>query len=174
MEVPPYFLEQRFGQDNPLPVNHPEFYYGFFGVTCTLTVVGIVIATLVLLPQTWAAVRAARANRLESSMNPAIGSALAGIGLTVPIVVPASIVFDSPLVLGLEPKDLALPALTFVVSAINASCEWVAQTFLSVRARHRQECLCHRCIGCAAVSNMMQGAMHLVLIAAFGFPAFVP
>ena len=45
MVIPPYFLEQRFGQDNPPPVNHPEFYYGFFGVTCTLTVVGIVIAT---------------------------------------------------------------------------------------------------------------------------------
>ena len=40
--------------------------------------------------------------------------------------------FDLPLVLGLEPKDFAMPALTFVVSAINASCESVAQTFLSV------------------------------------------
>ena len=49
------------------------------------TVVGIVIATLVLLPQTCAPVRAARANRLQSSMNLAIGSALAGIGLTVPL-----------------------------------------------------------------------------------------
>jgi Ca2+/H+ antiporter len=48
----------------------------------------------VLLPGTWAAVRDARANRLQSSLNPAIGSALAGIGLTVPVVVPASIVFD--------------------------------------------------------------------------------
>ena len=63
--------------------------------------------------------RAARANRLQSSMNPAIGSALADIGLTVPVVVPASIVFDLPLVLGLEPKDIAMPALTFVVSAIT-------------------------------------------------------
>src|SRR5262249_15838842 len=79
-------------------------------------------------------VRAARANRLQSSMNLAIGSALAGIGLTVPVVVPASIVFDLPLVLGLEPKDLAMAALTFVVSAINASCESVAQTFMSVQA----------------------------------------
>ena len=81
--------------------------------------VGIVIATLVLLPQTCAAVRAARANHLQSSMNLAIGSALAGIGLTVPVVVPASIVFDLPLVLGLKPKDLAMPALTFAASAIT-------------------------------------------------------
>ena len=110
------------------------------------TVVGIVIATPVLLPQTWAAVRAARATRLQSSMNPVIGSAPAGIGLTVPVVVPASIDFDLPLVLGWEPKDIAMPALTFAVSAItlgtgrtiaccviNASGESVAQTFLSVR-----------------------------------------
>src|SRR5262245_33401912 len=47
-------------------------------------VVGIVIAALVLLPETWAAVRAARADRLQTSMNLAIGSALASIGLTVP------------------------------------------------------------------------------------------
>ncbi len=53
-------------------------------------VVGIVIAGLVLLPETWAAVRAARANRLQNAMNLAIGSALACIGLTVPAVVVAS------------------------------------------------------------------------------------
>src|SRR6185437_323106 len=79
------------------------------------TVVGIVIATLVLLPETWAAVRAARANRLQSSMNLAIGSALACIGLTVPVVVLASIAFKLPLVLGLDPKDIALLAMTFVM-----------------------------------------------------------
>ena len=54
-------------------------------------VVGIVVAGLILLPETWAAVRAARADRLQSSMNLAIGSALACIGLTVPVVVLASI-----------------------------------------------------------------------------------
>jgi Ca2+:H+ antiporter len=111
------------------------------------TVVGIVIATLVLLPETWAAVRAARANRLQSSMNLAIGSALASIGLTVPVVVLASIVFDLPLVLGLEPKDLVMLALTFVVSAITLG---TGRTY------------------------MMQGAVHLVLFAAFLFLAFVP
>ena len=67
-------------------------------------VVGIVIAALVLLPETWAAVRAARANRLQSSMNLAIGSALACIGLTVPVVVLASVVFGLPLVLGWSPR----------------------------------------------------------------------
>src|SRR5262249_58950036 len=68
-------------------------------------VVGIVIAALVLLPETWAAVRAARANRLQSSMKLAIGSALACIGLTVPVVVLGSIAFMLSLVLGLVQKD---------------------------------------------------------------------
>jgi Ca2+:H+ antiporter len=110
-------------------------------------VVGIVIAGLVLLPETWAAVRTARADRLQTSMNLAIGSALACIGLTVPVVVLASIAFDLPLVLGLEPKDMAMLAVTFLVSAVTLG---TGRTYL------------------------MQGAVHLVLFAAFLFLAFVP
>jgi Ca2+:H+ antiporter len=110
-------------------------------------VVGIVIAALVLLPETWAAVRAARANRLQSSMNLAIGSALACIGLTVPAVVLASVIFKFPLVLGLDPKDMVLLALTFVVSAVTLG---TGRTY------------------------MMQGAVHLVLFAMFLFLALVP
>jgi len=110
-------------------------------------VVGIVIAALVLLPETWAAVRAARADRLQSSMNLAIGSALASIGLTVPAVVVASAIFHFPLMLGLEPKDMVLLALTFVVSAVTLG---TGRTY------------------------MMQGAVHLVLFAAFLFLALVP
>jgi Ca2+:H+ antiporter len=111
------------------------------------TVVGIVIAALVLLPETWAAVRAARADRLQTSMNLAVGSALASIGLTVPMVVLASLVFDLPLVLGLEPKDMAMLAVTFLVSAVTLG---------------------------TGRTHMMQGAVHLVLFAAFLFLAFVP
>jgi Ca2+:H+ antiporter len=110
-------------------------------------VVGIVIAALVLLPETWAAARAARANRLQSSMNLAVGSALASIGLTVPVVVLASIVFNLPLVLGLESKDMALLAVTFLVSAVTLG---TGRTYV------------------------MQGAVHLVLFAAYLFLAFVP
>jgi Ca2+:H+ antiporter len=110
-------------------------------------VVGIVIAALVLLPETWAAVRAARANRLQTSMNLAIGSALACIGLTVPVVVLASSVFQLPLVLGLELKDMGLLALTFLVSAVTLG---TGRTY------------------------MMQGAVHLVIFAAFLFLALVP
>lgn len=110
-------------------------------------VVGIVIAALVLLPETWAAVRAARADRLQTSMNLAIGSALATIGLTVPLVVLASIVFHLPLVLGLSPKELVLLAVTFLVSAITLG---------------------------TGRTHLMHGAVHLVLFAAYLFLALVP
>lgn len=103
-------------------------------------VVGIVIAMIVLMPETWAALRAARADRLQTSMNLAIGSALASIGLTVPVVVGAAIALDLPLTLGLLPKDIALLALTFVVGAITLG---------------------------SGRTNMMQGAVHLVVFAAF-------
>src|SRR5262249_29427613 len=82
-------------------------------------VVGIVIAMLVLLPETMAAVWAARANRLQTSMNLAIGSAMATIGLTVPVVVAAAIIFDLPLVLGLQPTELVLLAVTLLVAAVT-------------------------------------------------------
>ena len=110
-------------------------------------VVGIVIAIIVLLPETWAAVRAARANRLQTSMNLAIGSALASIGLTIPLVVLASVLLELPLTLGLAPKDMALLALTFLVGSITLSS---GRTFV------------------------MHGAIHLVLFAAFLFLTLVP
>ncbi len=102
--------------------------------------IGIVIALLVLLPEGTAAVRAARADRLQTSMNLAIGSALASIGLTVPAVVVASVGFGLPLVLGLEPKDMALLTLTFIVSAVTLG---------------------------TGRTSMMQGAVHIVIFAAF-------
>ena len=64
------------------------------------TVIGIVIALLVLLPETVAAVRAAHVNRLQTSLNLAYGSALASIGLTIPVVAVASVWLGMPLVLG--------------------------------------------------------------------------
>jgi Ca2+:H+ antiporter len=112
-----------------------------------LAVIGIAIAMLVLLPETWAAVRAARANRLQTSMNLALGSALASIGLTIPVVAVASVMLDMPLALGLQPKDLVLLILTFMIGSITAT---------------------------TSRTNMMQGAVHLVLFAAFLFLAFAP
>jgi hypothetical protein len=45
MVIPPYFLEKQFGQDNPPPVNHPELYYGFFGVTLAWQLMFLVIGS---------------------------------------------------------------------------------------------------------------------------------
>jgi len=112
------------------------------------TVIGIAIAMLVLLPETAAAVRAARANRLQTSMNLAIGSALASIGLTIPVVAAASVLLGIPLVLGLDaPKDVVMLALTFVVSAVTLG---------------------------TGRTHVMQGAVHLVMFAAFLVLALVP
>ena len=110
-------------------------------------VIGIAIAMLVLLPETWAAVRAARADRLQTSMNLAFGSAMASIGLTIPTVAVASVLLGLKLELGLMSKDLVLLVLTFLVG-----------TVVTTTGR----------------TNMMQGAVHLVLFAAFLFLAFAP
>ena len=110
-------------------------------------VLGIIIAMLVLLPETWAAVRAARADRLQTSMNLAIGSALASIGLTIPVVVAAAIAFDLPLTMGLAPRDVVMLAVTFLVGSVTL-------------AQGR--------------THAMQGAIHLMLFATFVFMSFVP
>ena len=111
------------------------------------SVVGIVIALLVLLPETWAALRAALRNQMQTSLNLALGSVLATIGLTIPVVAALSIAIDLPLVLGLPPKEIVLLGLTLLISAI---------TLASGR------------------STIMQGAVHLVLFAVFLFLAVVP
>jgi Ca2+/H+ antiporter len=77
-------------------------------------VVGIIIATLVLMPEGLAALRAAWGNRLQISLNLALGSALATIGLTIPAVAAVSIVLRQPLELSLDRKDQALLALTLL------------------------------------------------------------
>lgn len=110
-------------------------------------VVGIVIAALVLMPEGLAAVRAARANRLQTSLNLALGSALATIGLTIPAVAVVSIVIAQPLALGLGAKDQVLLALTLFMSVITLG---------------------------TGRTTVLQGIVHLMLFAAFLFFAIVP
>jgi len=110
-------------------------------------VLGIVIAVLVLMPETWAAVRAAYANRLQSSLNLALGSALSSIGLTIPTVAVTSLLVGRPLDLGLEAKDLVMLVLTFLVAS---------STLVSGR------------------THVLPGAVHLVIFAVFLFLAVVP
>jgi Ca2+:H+ antiporter len=112
-----------------------------------LAVVGVVIALLVLLPETVAAVRAALRNRLQTSLNLALGSALASIGLTIPAIAIASIWLDGPLVLGLGGKEMVLFALTVVVSML---------TLATGRA------------------TLLQGAVHLMIFGSFLFLTVSP
>ncbi|TVS84444.1 calcium:proton antiporter [Mycobacterium helveticum] len=109
--------------------------------------VGVVIAALVLLPETLAAARAARQGRIQTSLNLAYGSALASIGLTIPAIALASIWFGGPLLLGLGATQLVLFALTVVISVL---------TVVPGRA------------------TRLQGEVHLVLLAAYVFLSVVP
>jgi Ca2+:H+ antiporter len=110
-------------------------------------VVGIAIAFIVLLPETWAAARAALRNRMQTSFNLALGSALATIGLTIPAVAMTSVLLGLSLHLGLPAKEIVLLALTLLISAM---------TLAGGRA------------------TVLQGAVHLVLFAVFLFMAVVP
>ena len=82
-------------------------------------VVGVIIALLVLLPETIAALRFARRDRVQTSLNLALGSAMAGIGLTIPAVALASVWLSGPLVLGLGATRMVLLALTVVVGSLT-------------------------------------------------------
>jgi Ca2+:H+ antiporter len=111
------------------------------------TVVGVAIALLVLLPEGLAALRAARANRLQTSLNLALGSALASIGLTIPTVAVVSMLLGQPLALGLGLKDMVLLALTLLVGVITLG---------------------------TGRTTVLQGIVHLVIFATFLFLAVVP
>jgi Ca2+:H+ antiporter len=110
-------------------------------------VVGIAIALLVLLPESWAALRAAAANRVQASLNLALGSALASIGLTIPAVAAVSIFLGLPLALGLPAKEVILLALTAIVGTLTLG---------------------------GGRATVLQGAVHLALFAVFLFLAVVP
>jgi Ca2+:H+ antiporter len=109
--------------------------------------VGVVIALLVLGPETLAAVRNARRDRIQTSFNLAFGSSIASIGLTIPSIAVASIWLEGPLVLGLGTTQMVLLAITVVVGAL---------TVLPGRA------------------TLQEGGVHLVLFAAFVFLAIRP
>jgi Ca2+:H+ antiporter len=111
------------------------------------SLVGIIIAALVLLPEGMAAFFTARANRLQTSMNLALGSALASIGLTIPSVAVVSILLAKPLVLGLNAKEEVLLVLTLLISVVTLG---------------------------TGRTTVLQGIVHLTILAAFLFLAMVP
>jgi Ca2+:H+ antiporter len=83
------------------------------------SVVGAVIAVLVLFPETLAAVRNARRDRVQISLNLALGSAMASIGLTIPAIAVASIWLTGPLLLGLGATQIVLLALTAAIGILT-------------------------------------------------------
>ena len=125
----------------------PTVELGIAHLDVPKAVVGIVIAMLVLLPEGLAALRAARSNRLQTSLNLALGSALATIGLTIPAVAAVSIVLGQPLELGLDAKDQVLLALTLLLGVITLG---------------------------TGRTTVLQGIVHLVIFAVFLFFAVVP
>jgi len=125
----------------------PTVERGIAYVEVPKAVVGIIIAALVLLPEGLAALRAAGSNRLQTSLNLALGSALATIGLTIPAVAAVSIAIGQPLDLGLDGKDQVLLALTLLLGVITLG---------------------------TGRTTVLQGIVHLVIFAVFLFFAVVP
>ena len=108
---------------------------------------GVLVALLILLPESVAAVAAARNNDLQKSINLALGSSLATIGLTIPAVTVAAQTLGKELVLGLDAQGMVLLLLTSVLSML---------TFGTGR------------------TNILFGLVHMVVFAVFVFMVFVP
>ena len=108
---------------------------------------GVLVALLILLPESVAAIGAARKNDLQKSINLALGSSLATIGLTIPAVAVAAYALDKQLVLGLNNQETVLLLLTFFLSLL---------TFGTGR------------------TNILFGLVHMVVFAVFVFMVFVP
>jgi len=108
---------------------------------------GLLVAILILLPEGIAAISAARKNDLQKSVNLALGSSIATIGLTVPAVAIAAYALDKELVLGLSSQHMLILLLTFVLSML---------TFGTGR------------------TNFLFGLVHMVVFALFVFMVFVP
>ena len=112
-----------------------------------LAIVGVVIAALVLAPESLAAYRAAKRNRLQTSLNLALGSALATIGLTIPSVAIVSLMLDLPLALGIGSKGVTLLILSLFTITLSLG---------------------------TGRTTILGGAVHLVIFAAYLFTTVVP
>jgi Ca2+:H+ antiporter len=128
-------------------IESPAIESGVAALGFPNAVVGVVIALLVLAPETIAAVRAAALNRVQVSLNLALGSAMASIGLTIPTIAVAMIWLEGPLELGLNQLQSVLLLLTAAVAIL---------TVVPGRAKP------------------LQGGVHLVLLAAFLFLTIAP
>ena len=108
---------------------------------------GVVIAAIVLLPESIAALRAARQNDLQTSLNLALGSAIATIGLTIPTLAAYSLWTGAKLALGIGPQSIAFLLLTLFISSVTLA---------------------------TGRTTILQGAVHLVIFGVFMFLSAVP
>ena len=125
----------------------PTVEAGVAQIGAPASVVGIVIAALVLMPEGLAAARAAHADRLQTSLNLALGSVLASIGLTIPVLAAIHVVLGQTLVLGLTERDTILLVLTLFVSTMTLA---------------------------TGRTTVLQGMVHLLLFVVFLFLSVLP
>lgn len=125
----------------------PSIEGGVVALGLPESVVGVVIALVILLPEGISAVRAAERNHIQTSLNLGLGSAMASIGLTIPAMAVASIWLPHQLVLGLGETQIVLLLLSIVVTIL---------TVVPGRA------------------TKLQGGVHLVIFAAFLFLSVSP
>jgi Ca2+:H+ antiporter len=111
------------------------------------TVVGIMIAILFLMPEAYGVTRAAKANRLQSSLNLALGSALASIGFSIPTIAAIAIFFHLPLSLGISSLNMSLMYLTFFIGGLTLA---IGRT------------------------TLLQGVVHLIIFFEYLFLSLVP
>jgi Ca2+:H+ antiporter len=109
--------------------------------------VGVVIAAIVLLPEGLAAAKSALLNRLQNSINLALGSAIASIGLTIPMVAIVSLALDQQIPLGVSPINMTLLTLTLFVCTLTLG---------------------------TGRTTVLQGVVHLVIFSAFLLVSAVP
>ncbi|BDX21380.1 ionic antiporter [Polynucleobacter sp. TUM22923] len=125
----------------------PAIEAGVRAADAPKTIVGIAIALLVLLPEGYAAVRAATVNRLQNSLNLALGSGLASIGLTIPAVAGIAILLDLPLSLGISNLNIVLLYLSLFIGALTLA---IGRT------------------------TLLQGVVHIIIFIGYLFLSLVP
>jgi Ca2+:H+ antiporter len=125
----------------------PQMKKALVVMTAPKELVGLIVSSVVLMPEGVAAIRAARRNRLQTSLNLALGSALASIGFTIPAVAIISLFNGWTLALGLPPKQSVLLGLALLVSSLSLN---------------------------TGRTRVLQGAVHLMIFMVYVFKVVVP
>ena len=131
----------------PAKATSPSVEAAVASIKAPKALVGVIVAGIVLVPEGLTALRAARANRLQTSLNLALGSALATIGLTIPAVAMVSIANGWTLMLGTDGKSTVLLLLTLFVATLSLG---------------------------TGRTTVLQGAIHPVIFAGYLFTTVIP